>query len=88
MFWGKNKKNRYTPAYSHFYYIKVGFKGVFNTQTCFPDELSQGQSLRKVRLPLTNLTRNGQGGKLLISNPVLLQNIFQAQHEISIAHKC
>ena len=30
MFWSKNKKNRYTPAYPsipQFYYIEVGFKG-------------------------------------------------------------
>ena len=38
MFWSKNKKNRYTPANPSFFYIKVGFKGVFNTRTCFPDE--------------------------------------------------
>ena len=34
MFLSKSKKNRYTPAY---YYIKVGFKGVFNTRIGFPD---------------------------------------------------
>ena len=33
MFWNKN---RYTPAYP-FCYIKVGFKGVYITRTCFPD---------------------------------------------------
>ena len=37
MFWSKNKKNRYTPAYPSFCYIKVGYKGVYNTRTCFPD---------------------------------------------------
>ena len=37
MFWSKNKKNRYTPAYPSFCYIKVGFKGVFISRTCFPD---------------------------------------------------
>ena len=37
MFWSKNKKNRYTPAYPSFTYIKVGFKGVFIARTCFPD---------------------------------------------------
>ena len=30
-------KNRYTPAYPIFVYIKVGFKGVYITWTCFPD---------------------------------------------------
>ena len=29
MFWSKNKKNRYTPAYPSFCYIKVGFKVVY-----------------------------------------------------------
>ena len=28
MFWSKNKKNWFTPAYPSFCYIKVGFKGV------------------------------------------------------------
>ena len=31
--WIKNKKIRYTP----FFYIKVGFKGVYISRTCFPD---------------------------------------------------
>ena len=26
------------PCIPHFYYIKVGLKGVFTTRTCFPDE--------------------------------------------------
>ena len=38
MFWSKNKKNRYNdPCIPQFYYIKVGFKGVYITRTCFPD---------------------------------------------------
>ena len=37
MSWSKNKKNRYTPAKSLVFYIKVGFKGVYITQTCFHD---------------------------------------------------
>ena len=35
MFWSKNKK--VYPCIPQFYYIKVGFKGVFITRTCFPD---------------------------------------------------
>ena len=39
MFWRKNKKNRYTyPCITQFYYIKVGYKGVFISRTCFPDD--------------------------------------------------
>ena len=40
MFWSKNKKNRYTPAYPSFtivMYIKMGFTGVFVARTYFPD---------------------------------------------------
>ena len=37
MFWSKNKKNRYTPAYPSFFYIKVGLNGVSIAQTCPPD---------------------------------------------------
>ena len=37
MFWSKNKKNRYTPAYPQFFCIKVGFKRVYISRTCFPD---------------------------------------------------
>ena len=33
IFWSKNKKNRYTPCY-----MKVEYKGVYITRTCFPDE--------------------------------------------------
>ena len=35
MFWSKN---RYTPAYPSFFYIKVGLKGVYISRTCFPDD--------------------------------------------------
>ena len=37
MFWSKNKKNRYAPAYPSFFIIKVGFKEVDASRTCFPD---------------------------------------------------
>ena len=38
MICSKNKKNMYTPVYSSFFfYIKVGFKGVYITRTYFPD---------------------------------------------------
>ena len=35
-FWIKTKKIRYTCK-PHFFYIKVGFKGVYITRACFPD---------------------------------------------------
>ena len=44
MFWSKNKKNRYTPCIPQFCYIKVGFKGVYITRTCFLDETGVGHS--------------------------------------------
>ena len=37
MFLSRNKKNNVYPCKSHFYYIKVGFKGVKITQACFRD---------------------------------------------------
>ena len=39
MFWSRNKKNRYTPAYPSFFYIKVGFEGVYITRTCFHEHV-------------------------------------------------
>ena len=38
MFWSKNKKRVY-HCKPQFYYIKVGYKGVYITRTCFPDVL-------------------------------------------------
>ena len=37
MFWSKNKKKYVYPSKPHFFYIKVGCKGVFITRTCYPD---------------------------------------------------
>ena len=37
MFWSKNKKKYAYPNKPHFFYIKVGCKGVFITRTCYPD---------------------------------------------------
>ena len=39
MFWIKNKKNRYTPCKPQFFYIRVRFKGIYISRTCFPDEM-------------------------------------------------
>ena len=41
MFWSKNKKTMYTRVNPIFFYIKVGYKGVFITRTCYPDALPQ-----------------------------------------------
>ena len=38
IFWSKNKKKIGIPCIPQFCYIKVGFKGVYISQTCFPDE--------------------------------------------------
>ena len=37
MFWSKNKKNRYTPAYPLLLY-KSGVQVGYIARTCFPDE--------------------------------------------------
>ena len=39
MLWSKDMKNRYTSACPSFLYIKLGFKGVYLSWTCFPDFL-------------------------------------------------
>ena len=37
MFWSKNKKIMYVPANPSFFYMKLGFKGVYITWTCYRD---------------------------------------------------
>ena len=37
MFRSKNKTHVY-PCKTHFYYLKVGYKGVYISRTCFPDD--------------------------------------------------
>ena len=44
MFWVKNKKNRYTNPLPLFYCIKLGYKGVYISQTCFRYVFSCGVS--------------------------------------------
>ena len=39
MFWSKHKKKKVYPCIPQFYFIKVGFKGVYIARTCFPDDL-------------------------------------------------
>ena len=39
MFFSRNKKNNVYPCKPHFYYIKVGFKGVKIISACFRDVL-------------------------------------------------
>ena len=34
----KLRKNRYAPAFPSFFYIKVGYEGVYFSWTCFPDD--------------------------------------------------
>ena len=43
MFWNKNKKNGYTSANLSFFYIKVEFKRVYISRTCF---LSMTQTVK------------------------------------------
>ena len=45
----KNKKKRYTPAYPS-YTIKVGYKGVYISQTCFPDGSQKNPCLNSSHL--------------------------------------
>ena len=38
MFWSKKREKYVYPSKPQFFYIKVGYKGVFITRTCYPDE--------------------------------------------------
>ena len=50
MFWSKIKKTNVYPCKPHFYYIRVGCKGVFITRTCFRDVITPyGLSLDSLR---------------------------------------
>ena len=50
-FWSKNKKKYVYPSKPHFFYIKVGCKGVFITRTCYPDVFKEVKSVAFDRLP-------------------------------------
>ena len=56
MFLSKNKKKKVYPSIPQFYYIKVGFKGVFIARTCFPDGkrkwTSSGKHVHAIYTPL------------------------------------
>ena len=41
MFWSKNKKKYVYPCIPQCCYIKVGFKGVYITRTCFRDVMTK-----------------------------------------------
>ena len=59
MFWSKNKKNRYTPAYPSFtIYIIVGFEGTHVSRTYFPDVLDGDGSTALLRLSYASSTSN------------------------------
>ena len=47
-FGAKIRKTRFTPAYPNFT-IKVGYKGVFISRTCFPDGKSENGLSGSVR---------------------------------------
>ena len=48
MFWSKNKKKKVYNCKPQFYYINVGFKGIYIARTCFPDEI-KGEILEYAR---------------------------------------
>ena len=50
MFWSKKKEKYVYPSKPHFFYIKVGCKGVFITRTCYPDVFSERFSLPLIAL--------------------------------------
>ena len=53
MFWSKKKKNRFIyPRIPQFYYMKVGFKGVYITWTCFPEMSTQVYKVEFIKMSL------------------------------------
>ena len=70
MFWIKNKKIMYTPENPSFFYIKVGFKGVFIARTCFPDRHYQVVYVSKMLLPLPKYLHVRSGVVLTVSESV------------------
>ena len=50
MFWSKNKKKYVYPCVPQFCYIKVGYKGIGFTRTCYPDDMTK--NIRKIGIPL------------------------------------
>ena len=72
MFWSKNKKNRNTPA-NPFFYIKVGFKGVYIAWTCFRD----GVILQKKNLHI----HKSKGQMMIISQIEILTMIFNQNNK-------
>ena len=41
MFWSKNKRKIDIPLQTPDFIIKVGFKGVYFSRTCFPDVITE-----------------------------------------------
>ena len=64
MFWIKNKKIRYTPANPSFS-IRVGFKGVYISQTCFSDGVTVPKCLD------VSINESSMNEPLIISRGVL-----------------
>ena len=45
LYFGAKIRKKVYPCIPQFYYIKVGFKGVYISRTCFPDESKHGHSV-------------------------------------------
>ena len=77
MFWTKNTKNMYTPAFPKFYYIKMGFKGVCNARTYFPCTLRLMSVKRNNASNVLNLTLIVNGCILILMYISLLLIVCQ-----------
>ena len=60
MFWCINKKIKVYPCRPQFFYINKGFKGVYFSWTCFPDDCDSNSTIygRKPGV-LTNIALDG-----------------------------
>ena len=82
MFFSKIRKNNVYPCKPQFYYIKVGFKGVYIIQVCFRDVMPLGycQSfISALYLSLKEITLHGK--------PVLRMCFMQGGYFISTTNR-
>ena len=76
MFRSKNKKKYVYPSKPHFFYIKVGCKGVFITRTCYPDDVHLENKMESYvkknewgyKIFMAGLTSNKRGVMVLLNN--------------------
>ena len=78
MFWIKNKKKYVYPCKPRFFNIKVGFKGVYFSGTCFPDEdlkVRTGAITGVIRVPTIYVLDQNKKNVYTPANPSFLIHV-------------